>query len=528
MNAASTSVPALVGRFASETPFELPVIDYRLILPIVIVLTAGVVSVLIEAFAPRRGRRPLQLVLVFVSIIAAFIAVIDLAKTQAITAAGSIAVDGPALVMQGTLLVLALLGAMLMAERTVDPSGDAFAPRASALPGSEDEKQFAARGYLQTEVWSLFLFAVGGMLLFTVANDLLIMFVALEVMSLPLYLLAGLARRRRLLSQEAAMKYFILGAFSSAFFLYGAALIYGYAGSIDLPAIADALSAKPSESSLMLIGLGMLLVGLLFKIGAVPFHQWTPDVYQGAPTPVTGFMAATVKIAAFAALFRVLYVGFGGVRWDWEPMLWIVAILTMLVGSIIAVTQTDIKRMLAYSSIAQAGFILVGVIAASPEGLAGAMFYLVTYGFTTIGAFAVIMLVRDGNGEATHLSKWAGLAKKSPLVATLFAIFMLSLAGIPLTGGFIGKFSVFTAAIAAGDTWLVLVAVVASLIAAFFYVRVIVLMFFSEPNEQTAVVVIPSVFTTVALAAAATITVVLGIVPQPLLELVANADVFVR
>jgi NADH-quinone oxidoreductase subunit N len=324
------------------------------------------------------------------------------------------------------------------------------------------------------------------------------------------------------------MKYFILGAFSSAFFLYGAALIYGYAGSIDLPAIADALSAKPSESSLMLIGLGMLLVGLLFKIGAVPFHQWTPDVYQGAPTPVTGFMAATVKIAAFAALFRVLYVGFGGVRWDWEPMLWIVAILTMLVGSIIAVTQTDIKRMLAYSSIAQAGFILVGVIAASPEGLAGAMFYLVTYGFTTIGAFAVIMLVRDGNGEATHLSKWAGLAKKSPLVATLFAIFMLSLAGIPLTGGFIGKFSVFTAAIAAGDTWLVLVAVVASLIAAFFYVRVIVLMFFSEPNEQTAVVVIPSVFTTVALAAAATITVVLGVVPQPLLELVANADVFVR
>lgn len=528
MNAVSTGVTALVGRFAEEAPFELPAIDYGLILPIVIVLTAGVVSVMCEAFAPRKARRPLQLTLVFGSLIAAFIAVIDLAQTQAITAAGSIAVDGPALVMQGSLIVLSLLGALLMAERMVDPSGDAFAPRASALPGSEDEKQFATRGYLQTEVWSLFLFSVGGMMLFTVANDLLIMFVALEVMSLPLYLLAGLARRRRLLSQEAAMKYFILGAFSSAFFLYGAALIYGYAGSIDLPAIADALSGKPGEESLVLIGLGLLLIGLLFKIGAVPFHQWTPDVYQGAPTPVTGFMAATVKIAAFLALFRVLYVGFGGMRWDWLPMLWIIAILTMLVGSIIAITQSDIKRMLAYSSIAQAGFILVGVIAASPAGLAGAMFYLIAYGFTTIGAFAVITLVRDANGEATHLSKWAGLAKKSPLVATLFAIFMLSLAGIPLTSGFIGKFSVFTAAIAAGDTWLVMVAVLASLIAAFFYIRVIVLMFFSEPNEHTAVVVVPSVFTTVALAAAATITLVLGIVPQPLLELVENADLFVR
>ncbi|MUH44934.1 MAG: NADH-quinone oxidoreductase subunit NuoN [Actinobacteria bacterium] len=522
------SVQALVGRFATDTPFELPVIDYRLLMPILIILGAGVVSVVIEAFAPRRARRPLQLILVLGSLVAAFIAVVGLAGTQTTTAAGSIAVDGPALVMQGAILVIALLGGLLMAERMVDPSGDAFAPRASALPGSDDERQFAARGYLQTEVWPLFLFAVGGMLLFPASNDLLIMFVALEVMSLPLYLLAGLARRRRLLSQEAAMKYFLLGAFSSAFFLYGAALIYGYAGSVDLPVIAAQLSGKPSESAIVLIGLGMLLVGLLFKIGAVPFHQWTPDVYQGAPTAVTGFMAATVKIAAFGALFRVLYVAFGGMRWDWAPMMWIVAILTMLIGSIIAITQTDIKRMLAYSSIAQAGFILVGLIAASPAGLAGAMFYLIAYGFTTIGAFAVITMVRDGNGEATHLSKWAGLGKKSPLVATLFSVFMLSLAGIPLTSGFIGKFSVFTAAIEAGAGWLVIVAVVASLIAAFFYVRVIVLMFFSEPNDQTATVAIPSVFTTIALAAAATITIVLGIVPQPLIELLANADVFVR
>jgi NADH-quinone oxidoreductase subunit N len=386
--------------------------------------------------------------------------------------------------MQGAILVLAILGALLMAERSLDPSGDVFAARASSLPGSEDEKQFTARGYLQTEVWPLFLFAVSGMVLFVSANDLLLMFVALEVMSLPLYLLAGMARRRRLLSQEAALKYFLLGAFSSAFFIYGVALVYGYAASTQLQVIASVLTAKPGQTSLALIGMALILVGLLFKVGAVPFHQWTPDVYQGAPTAVTGFMAATVKIAAFGALMRVLYVAFGGMRWDWVPMMWVIAILTMLVGSIIAISQSDIKRMLAYSSIAQAGFILVGVIAASPAGLAGSMFYLISYGFTTIGAFAVISLVRDESGEATNLSKWAGLGRRSPLVGGVFALFMLGLAGIPLTSGFIGKFSVFAAAIASGDTWLVIVAVVASLIAAFFYVRVIVVMFL-QPEQPS-------------------------------------------
>jgi NADH-quinone oxidoreductase subunit N len=236
------------------------------------------------------------------------------------------------------------------------------------------------------------------MLLFVVSNDLLLMFVALEIMSLPLYLLAGMARRRRMLSQEAAMKYFLLGAFSSAFFLYGSALLYGFSGSIDLPVIADQITAKPSQSWLLLIGAAFVLIGLLFKIGAVPFHQWVPDVYQGSPTPVTGFMAATVKVAAFGALLRVMYVALGGLQWDWAPLLWIIAILTMLVGSIVAITQTDIKRMLAYSSIAQAGFILIGVVAASREGLAGAIFYLIAYAFTTIGAFAVIAMVRDASG----------------------------------------------------------------------------------------------------------------------------------
>ncbi len=441
---------------------------------------------------------------------------------------GAIAIDGPTLVLQGTLLVIGLLGALLFAERSIDPLGDAFAPRASALPGSEDEQQFTRLGYLQTEIWPFLLFALTGMLVFPAANDLLLMFVALEVMSLPLYLLAGMARRRRLLSQEAALKYFLLGAFSSAFFLYGAALLYGYSGSISLVAIADTLSAKPSEGALVAVGMALIVVGLLFKVAAVPFHQWTPDVYQGSPTAVTAFMGATVKIAAFGALLRVMYVGFGGMRWDWEPMMWIIAALTMIVGSIIAITQTDIKRMLAYSSIAQAGFILMGVIAASPEGLAASIFYLVAYAFTTIGSFAIVSLVRDASGEATHLSKWAGLGKKSPVVAAVFSLFLLSLAGIPLTSGFIAKFGVFSAAIGSGATWLVIVGVIASIIAAFFYVRVIVLMYFSDPTADTASVVVPSAFTTIAITVSAVMTIALGIFPQWLLDIIDQAGIFIR
>ena len=505
-----------------------PTVDYLAIAPMIVIFAAAIVSVLVEAFVPRSARRFIQLLLIFGALITAGVLLVLAAGTRTVTAGLAVVIDGPALVLQGTIVILAILGAALMAERSLDSVGDAFASRASSLPGSEDEKQFTQRGYLQTEIWPLTLFAVLGMMLFVSANDLLLMFVALEIMSLPLYLMTGMARRRRLLSQEAALKYFLLGAFSSAFFLYGAALIYGFSGSISFPEIAQAITSKPSESLVLMIGLAMLLIGLLFKIGAVPFHQWVPDVYQGAPTPVTGFMAATVKVAAFGALLRILYVAFGGVRWDWEPIVWIVAIITMLLGAIVALVQGDIKRMLAYSSIAQAGFMLIGVAAASPAGLASTMFYVIAYGFTTIGAFAIIAMIRDANGEATNISAWSGLGRKSPVVASAFAIFMLGLAGIPLTSGFVGKFAVFAAAIDAGATWLVIVGVVASAIAAFFYVRVIVVMFFSQPNENTASVVIPSAFTTVALAAGVAVTVILGIVPQPVLDLVTNADVFIR
>jgi NADH-quinone oxidoreductase subunit N len=381
---------------------------------------------------------------------------------------------------------------------------------------------------MQTEVFPLTMFSVGGMLLFPAANDLLSLFVALEVLSLPLYLLSGMARRRRLLSQEASLKYFLLGAFSSAFFLYGMALLYGYAGTISLAGIADAVAGSASNDALLLVGLALLSVGLLFKMGAAPFHSWTPDVYQGAPTPVTAFMAACTKVAAFGALLRVFYVAFGGLRWDWRPMMWFIAILTMAVGSIIAITQTDIKRMLAYSSIAHVGFVLVGVIATSKAGMASVLFYLLAYGFATIGAFAVVSLVRGTGGEATHLSQWAGLGRRSPWVAGIFGLFLLTFAGIPLTSGFTSKFAVFSAAAAGGAVPLVVVGVLASAVAAFFYIRVIVLMFFNDPVPDAPTVAVPGALTTTAITVGAAMTVILGVAPQYFLNLADQAAVLVR
>ena len=514
---------------AAAGSFQIPTIEYSALAPILIVLGAAVLGVLVEAFLPASLRRNAQLVITFGALVAAFVAVVLARGTQQIVAMGSVAIDGPTLFMQGSILVLAAMAALVMAERQVDPAGDAFAPRASALPGSEDEQVFTRLGWLQTEVWPLFLFSVGGMLLFPASTDLLTMFVALEVLSLPLYIMAGLARRRRLLSQEAALKYFMLGAFSSAFFLYGTALLYGFAGTVSLSGIADALTKSAANTGLVLGGVALLSVGLLFKIGAAPFHQWTPDVYQGSPTSVTGFMAACTKVAAFGALLRVMYVALGGIRWDWRPMMYVIAALTMIVGTIFALTQTDIKRMLAYSSVAQAGFMLVGVIATNQAGLEGTMVYLLAYGVATIGAFAVVTLVRDASGEATHLSQWAGLGKRSPVVASAFALFLLAFAGIPLTSGFTGKFAVFAAGISGGAAPVVVIGVVASAVAAFFYVRVIVLMFFNEPSADSGPsVVVPSAFTTLAITVAVAITVVIGVLPQVIFNLTSQAGLFVR
>jgi NADH-quinone oxidoreductase subunit N len=533
------------GEVLAQLEFSSPKIEYARLYPLLIVLGIAVAGVLIEAFAPRRWRYPAQVGLTLSGLVAALVGTALVGRglparggaIGSIDAEGAVAMDGPTVFLWGTLLALGIASVLLFAERRLEGGVTAFAGQAAALPGTEAEREASVGGIEHTEVFPLAMFALAGMMLFLASNDLLVMFVALEVLSLPLYLLCGLARRRRLLSQEAALKYFLLGAFSSALFLYGIALIYGYAGSVRLAAIDAAVTASVGNEGLLLAGIGLLAVGLLFKIGAVPFHAWTPDVYQGAPTAVTGFMAACTKIAAFGALLRVFYVGLGGARWDWQPMLWIVAILTMVVGSVIAITQSDIKRMLAYSSIAHAGFLLTAVAATQQRagaastditGLQAVLFYLVAYGFTTIGAFAIVTVVRDPDGEATHLSRWAGLGKESPLLAGIFAFFLLALAGIPLTSGFTGKWAVFTSAWAGGGWPLVIVAVLMSAVAAFFYIRVIVLMFFSEPVGDAPSVAIPSIFTSVAISVGLAVTLVLGMLPAPVLDLARQAGEFVR
>jgi NADH-quinone oxidoreductase subunit N len=538
----------VIAQLADAAPeFTKPSIEYSLLSPLLIIFGVAVVGVLVEAFAPRPRRYLIQSVLAVVGVVAAFVATIivagnlqprgDSAGYGSIAAEGAIAVDGPTVFIWATLLLMSLTSVLLFAERHLEGGITAFAGQAAALPGTEAERQASTRGLEHTEVFPLLMFAVGGMMLFPASNDLLTMFVALEILSLPLYLLCGLARRRRLLSQEAALKYFMLGAFSSGFFLYGAALVYGYAGSMHFSEISEAISGRIGSDALLLGGIGLLAVGLLFKVAAAPFHAWAPDVYQGAPTAVTAFMAACTKIAAFGALLRLFYVAFGGARWDWAPMIWVIAILTMVVGTVLALTQSDIKRLLAYSSIAHAGFVLVGFVGlhqVTRPGIAGitslqaVLFYLVTYGFMTIGAFAVVTVVRDAGGEATHLSRWAGLGKESPFVAGVFAFFLLGMAGIPLTSGFTGKWAVFTAAVAGGAWPLVVIAVLVSAVAAFFYVRVIVLMYFSDPVGEGPTVVMPSILTTIVIAVGFAATAALGIVPGPVLDLAATAGQFLR
>ncbi|MCB5168732.1 NADH-quinone oxidoreductase subunit NuoN [Streptomyces bambusae] len=549
-----SSLTAVHGLWAvAADPVEripAPHIEYAQLAPTLIVVGAAILAVLVEAFVPRTSRYYVQVFLSVAALASAFAAVVALAaggygSTKAhIAAMGAIAVDGPALFLQGVIILAAAVSVFTFAERRLDPAAhgnrvDSFAAQAASVPGSDSERAAVKAGFTTTEVFPLALFAVAGMLIFPAANDLLTLFVALEVFSLPLYLLCAVARRQRLMSQEAAVKYFLLGAFSSAFLLFGIALVYGYAGSVSYARIADvvdgtvtsvdpALAGTMGNDALLLIGGALILMGLLFKVGAVPFHMWTPDVYQGAPTPVTGFMAAATKVAAFGALLRLLYVVLPGLRWDWRPVMWGVAIVTMLAGAVIAVTQTDVKRLLAYSSIAHAGFILAGVIATSEEGVSSVLFYLLAYSFVTIGAFAVVTLVRDAGGEATHLSKWAGLGRRSPLTAAVFAVFLLAFAGIPLTSGFSGKFAVFKAAAEGGAGALVVVGVISSAIAAFFYIRVIVLMFFSEPKADGPTVTVPSPLTMTAIAVGVAVTVVLGVAPQYFLDLAGQASTFAR
>ena len=515
--------------------FEAVAVDYWAVAPMLVVVAGALLGVLVEAFAPRESRHSAQVALTVGTLVAAFgVLVWRSVNHHSVTFGGSVAVDGPALFLQGALLVMSSIAVLVMAERFGEVGGDAFTPMGASTPGSSQEAAAAKAGYATSEVFPLTLFAVFGMMIFVSANDLITMFVGLEVLSLPLYVMTGLARRRRLLSQEAALKYFLLGAFSSAFFLFGAALIYGFAGSTDLAKIQSAIAlGTTGMDGLLVPGVLLLIIGLLFKVGAVPFHMWTPDAYQGAPTPVTGFMAACTKVAAFGAILRLVYVGVEGSRWDWRLGIAAIAILTMVVGAVLSVTQTDVKRLLAYSSIAHAGFILVGVLAFSQAAVSGVMFYLVAYGFATIAAFAIISMVRQGGSEASHLSQWAGLGKRHPVVAAVFSLLLLAFAGIPLTSGFTAKFAAFAPAVTSGGTagvLMVIVGVLASAVTAYVYVRIIVLMYFTAAPEagegEEVVALMPSIGTTIAITIGVLATLLLGIWPGWALDLAGRAAQF--
>lgn len=514
-----------------ETVITAPDVPWETLAPVLIVLGAAVLGVLVEAFAPQKARRTIQVLLSIFAVLASFVAVVARwsAVVETPVALNEYHEDTLTLAAQSILLVIAFLAILVIADRSEIGDG-AFAAQPSDRPGSSDEDISIAKGYQRTEIFPLVLFSLGGMMVFPAANTLIALFVALEVLSLPLYILVATARRRRQLSQEAALKYFLLGAFASAFLLMGGALLYGYSGSVNLNSISRAIPIVPGMDWMMIAGVFLLTVGLLFKVGAAPFHAWTPDVYQGAPTPITGFMAAAVKVAAFATMLRVYLTIGSRIEWDLIWILGTIAVLTIAIGTFVGLVQSDIKRLLAYSSIAHAGFVLIGVLAATGKSAGSVLFYLLGYGIATVGAFGVIALVRNADvsanvtGEATEISRWAGLGKKSPVAAGAMLIFLLSFAGIPLTSGFIGKFVVFADGITAGYAGLVIVALIASAITAFYYFRLVVLMFFTEPDENT-VVVKSEGYTFIAVMVAAVATIALGVFPQPILDALANVVV---
>ena len=371
------------------------------------------------------------------------------------------------------------------------------------------------------ELYALLLTSAIGALVMVAANELIVLFLGLEILSLSLYLLAA-SNRDREQSQESGLKYFILGGFSSAFFLYGVALIFGSTGSTKISGIGQVLSGSISignSDAMLLVGIGMLLVGLGFKVSAAPFHVWTPDVYEGAPTPVTAFMASAGKVAAFAALIRILAVGLEQRVDDWRPVVWALAILTVFTGSILAVVQTNVKRMLAYSSISHAGFILVGVEAAGhagSDGIATSMNYLAIYTVLVMGSFAIVLALSGNTDGETNLSDFKGLAKRRPALALAFTVLLFAQAGVPLTAGFVSKFAVIKSSVEANSYVLALAAMVAAVIGAYLYLRIAVSMWLEEPDSDSEISVDPAVVIVIVVSVVATL--IVGFFPELLLH----------
>lgn len=394
-------------------------------------------------------------------------------------------------------------------------------------------------GYLKeeridlAEFYGFVLLSLTGMMIMVSGADLLVVYLGIELMSISLYVMAGF-KRFEAKSMESSAKYFILGAFSSGILLYGISLIFGAAGSTRLVEIAAAVNARGLNDSLVLMALMLLIVGFGFKVAAVPFHMWTPDVYQGAPTSVTAFMAVASKAAGFGAFVRVMLEGFGGVKPNWIGLILGLCILTLILGNLVAIVQTNVKRMLAYSSIAHAGYALIGVVVAgwlgteagtSSQGVVSMMVYLAIYSFMTLGAFSIVAILRRGGLEGEDLDDFTGLAKRHKGVAFVMLLFMVSLAGIPPTAGFIGKFYLFMAAVNAGLTWLAVVGLIFAAVSAFYYLRVVMVMYMREPttHQELETRLALSQTATVVLACAVAGVVILGLYPGPLVSFTSFA-----
>lgn len=473
--------------------------DLLTILPLLIVAGWASVLLLIDLFVARK-RKWITAMLAALGLIAALLVIVFRLDAEGTTFGGMIVADGYARFLQVVFIVSGLFGIGLAYDYL--------------------KRQGIERG----EYYTLLMFSISGMMLMAQAGNLIVIFLALELLSIPLYVLAGFAHERPE-SEESAMKYFLLGAFASSFVVYGIALVYGATQSTGLEAITASVQAAQADTTLLLIGAGLILVGLGFKVAAVPFHMWTPDVYQGAPSAVAAFMSVAAKAGGFAALLRVFLAGFPELAASWAPAVMWLAALTMTWGNIAAIAQTNIKRMLAFSSIAHAGYILMALPAATGEGVgpdavSSALFYLMGYAFTNLGAWGVVLILERKEGKGLNIDDYAGLAARRPVLALVMTVFMLSLTGIPPTIGFVGKFYVFRAAIASNLIWLALVGVLTSLISAFYYLRVIVVMYMHSGEPKTH----SEGWLNFSVAVAALATLVLGIIPGPLLALAAGAQ----
>lgn len=472
--------------------------DLVAISPLLIVAGWAGIMLLIDAFLPDE-RRGWMALLGGLGLIAGLVVTIGQLGVEYSAFGGMLVVDGFATFLNSVFLLAGLFGIALAHD---------YLKRMEMLRG---------------EYYSLLLFSISGMMLMAVAADLIVVFLALELLSIPLYVLSGFASKR-LDSQESAMKYFLLGAFASGFVVYGIALTFGATGSTRLADLVPALSGGLGAGALSLLGMAMILVGLGFKIAAVPFHMWTPDVYQGAPTPIVGFMSVGAKAGGFAALLRVFVSAFPELAPAWGPVAMWMAALTMTWGNVAAIAQSNVKRMLAYSSIAHAGYILMALPAAADPNVAAdavgaALFYLLAYAVTNLGAWGVVVALERGEGEGLALDDYAGLATRRPALALAMALFMLSLTGLPPTAGFIGKFYIFRAALQADLVWLALVGVVTSLISAYYYLRLVINMYMREGQPETR----SEFWLSGTVAVAALGTFLVGILPAPLFDLASRA-----